>query len=79
MSTQNLEILSELNRQRVQEEMAAIHREKKATKGKTLSSRFMVGLGNWMVERGKKLQAQNAAIQSNNINIGKDAMKKVGA
>jgi hypothetical protein len=61
MNNQFPERLSELNRQKIQNELQAIRLEEEALKGKSLINRSLVGLGNWMVETGQKLRARHAA------------------
>lgn len=50
------EIMSELNRKRIKEEMDAIRLEKKAAKGQTFLDKSLALLGNWMIFRGEKLR-----------------------
>ncbi len=58
MNHQLPDLLSELERRQVQEEMEAIRLEEEATKGKSLSSRSLANLGDWMVKNGEKLRSQ---------------------
>ena len=64
------EKLSELNRKRVQDEIAAIRLAEEAEKGRqkrpvpqvsTVLDKNLAMLGNWMVERGEKLRKRHAA------------------
>lgn len=80
MNNQYSDILSELNRKKIQDEMAAIHLEEKATKGKSLSSRSLATLGKWMVTTGEKLRSQNdASSETTSENIFRSQVRKVGA
>lgn len=59
------EMISEMNRQRIKEEMDAIRLEEEAIKGRNLLSKNMAALGEWMVERGEKLRKRHSAGQTN--------------
>lgn len=70
------EYLSELNRQRIQEEIKAIRLEEKAASGKSLSSRLLAGLGTWMVKNGQELRARHAAaLQSTGLDFMDETRK----
>ena len=64
MSYFDPEIQSDLNRQRINEEMQIIHLQHKATRGKNILSRSLASLGAWMVARGEMLRRKNAAPQA---------------
>ena len=76
MNNQFPEFLSELNRQKIQDEIKAIHLEEEAIKGKSLTSRSLAGLGTWMVKTGQKLRARHAAtLQSSGLEFMDENMK----
>ena len=50
------EIVSELNREQIKEEMDAIRLEEEALKGQTLFNKNLALLGNWMISGGEKLR-----------------------
>jgi hypothetical protein len=54
------EITSELNRKRIKDEMASIRLEEEANQGKTLLSKNLAALGDWMVARGEKLRQRHS-------------------
>ena len=56
------EKISELNRKKVQDEMAAIRLEEEAASSQPKwLDKNLATLGNWMVERGEKLRKRHAA------------------
>jgi hypothetical protein len=65
------ETQSEVNRQRIREEMQTIHLQNKASRGKNLLSRGLALLGAWMVARGEKLRRKNAAPQARYAELNK--------
>lgn len=64
MNSLSPEIMAELNRRRIQQEMAAIRLEEEAAKGKNLLSENLAALGEWMVARGESLQRRHASNQT---------------
>ncbi len=58
------EMISEINRRRIKEEMDAIRLEEEALKGRNLLSKKLVALGEWMVARGEKLRKRHSAMQT---------------
>jgi hypothetical protein len=54
------ETIVELNRRRIQEEMAAIRLEEEAVKGQNFLSKNLAALGAWMVARGQSLQRRHS-------------------
>ena len=52
------EVMAELNRKRIKDEMAAIRLEEEAENGKNMLSKNLAALGEWMVTRGEKLRRQ---------------------
>ena len=54
------EVIVELNRQRIQEELAAIRLEEEAGRGHNILSKNLAVLGEWMVTRGEKLRSQHS-------------------
>lgn len=76
MNNQFPEFLSELNRQKIRDEMQAIRLEEEALKGKSLTSRSLASLGTWMVKTGQKLRAQHAAaLQASGLEYIDENMK----
>ncbi len=67
------EMISEINRQRIKEEMDAIRLEAEAVGGRNLLSKNLVALGEWMVARGKKLHMRHSAKQTNYSELTKKA------
>ena len=67
------EMQAELRRQRIIEEVAAIHLEEEAIKGKTLRERALAALGEWMVARGAKLHEQHSIQPMDYSELGKKA------
>jgi hypothetical protein len=63
MSYFDPETQAELNRQRIHEEMQAIHLQTKAVRGKNILHRGLALLGGWMVAHGEKLRMKNSAPQ----------------
>jgi len=59
------EMIAEINRRRIQEEMNAIRLEQEALKGKNVLSRTLAALGEWMVARGEKLRNRYSEIPTN--------------
>ena len=58
------EIISEMNRRRIKEEMAAIRLEEEAIKGRNLLSKNLAALGEWMVARGERLRKRHSEKQT---------------
>jgi len=77
MNNQFPEFLSELNRQKIRDEMQAIRLEEEALKGKSLTSRSLASLGTWMVKTGQKLRAQHTAavLQASGLEYIDESMK----
>ncbi len=65
------EIQSELNRQRMIEEIKSIHLENKALRGKNALSRALTLFGEWMVARGEKLRQKNSTPQTSYSELNK--------
>ncbi len=65
MNNLSPEMISEMNRRRIQEEMAAIRLEEEALKARNLLSKNLAALGEWMVARGEKLRKRYSAKQTN--------------
>lgn len=65
MNNLSPEILNEMNRQRIKDEMTAIRLEEEAVKGKSLLGKKLAALGEWMIVRGEKLQKRHSARQMN--------------
>lgn len=65
------ETQSEVNRQRLDEELRTIHLQNKATRGKNLFSRGLASLGVWMVARGEALRRKNSAPQARYAELNK--------
>jgi hypothetical protein len=59
------EIISEMNRRRIKEEMDAIRLEEEAIRDRNLLSKNLVTLGEWLVARGEKLRKKHSAKQTN--------------
>ncbi len=59
------EMISQMNRQRIKEEMDSIRLEEKALAGRNLLSKNLAALGDWMVARGEKLRKRHSAKQTN--------------
>ena len=57
------EIQSEINRERMREEIQSIRLQNKATRGKNILSKGLAFFGAWMVARGEALRKNNAAPQ----------------
>jgi hypothetical protein len=80
MNHQLPDLLSELNRQQIQDELTAIRLEEEATKAKSLSRRSLANLGKWMVKNGEKLRAQyEASSETAPENALSRQARKVGA
>ena len=63
------EKISELNRKKVQDEMAAIRLEEEAASGQPKwLDKNLATLGNWMVDRGEKLRKRSAASMERSSN-----------
>ena len=58
------EIIVELNRRRISEELTAIRLEEEAGRGKNLLSKNLAALGDWMVARGESLRRRHSSIQT---------------
>ncbi len=71
MSYFDPETQSELNRQRINEEMQIIHLQHKATRGKNILNRILAFLGVWMVARGEMLRRKNSAPQARYAELNK--------
>ena len=67
------EMQSELRRQGIIEDVAAIRLEEEAIKGNTLPQRVLAGLGEWMVARGEKLREKHSMKQMDYSELGKKA------
>lgn len=65
------ETQAELNRQRINEEMQAIHLQNKVTRGKNLFSKGLVFLGTWMISIGIILRKKNSLTKAYPIKINK--------
>jgi hypothetical protein len=61
MNTFLTESISELNRQRIIDEMEAIRMESEATGDQNWISRSLFVIGNWMIVSGEKLRLQYTA------------------
>lgn len=74
MSDLQLEILAELRRQSIQQEMKAIRLAEKVRRARapqnSLLQRNMAALGNWMIAAGERLK--NATSQSGNRVLSKE-------
>jgi len=57
------EMIAEINRRRIKEEMDSIRLEEEAAKGRDLLSRRLAALGSWMVTCGEKLRKRHSAVQ----------------
>ncbi len=57
------ELMSELHRKEITEEMESIHLEERATKGRALLDKNLALIGEWMVSHGEELRQryQNAS------------------
>ena len=67
------EKLSELNRKKIRDEMAAIRLEEEAANGQPKwLDKNLVSLGEWMVDRGEKLQKRRAASENGSTNLLQD-------
>ena len=64
MNNLSPEMISEINRRRIKEEMDAIRLEEEALKGRNLLSKKLAALGGWMVARGEKLRKRHSAMQT---------------
>ncbi len=64
MSYFDPETQSELNRERIHEEMQTIHLQNKVVREKNILNRCLALLGGWMVARGEKLRMKNSAPQT---------------
>ncbi len=64
MNNLSPEIMAEINRRRIKEEMDAIRLEEEAVKGKNLLSKRLAALGGWMVSRGEKLRKRHSSGQA---------------
>jgi len=64
MNNLSPEIMSEINRRRIKEEMDAIRLEEEALKGNNLLSKKLAALGEWMVARGEKLRKRHSNRQT---------------
>jgi hypothetical protein len=61
MNNLSPEMISEINRRRIKEEMDAIRLEQEALKGKNLLSKKLAALGEWMVARGERLRKRHSS------------------
>jgi hypothetical protein len=64
MNNLSPEMISEINRRRIKEEMDAIRLQEEAVKGRNLLSKRLAALGGWMVQRGEKLRKRHSTIQA---------------
>jgi hypothetical protein len=64
MNNLSPEMISEMNRRRIKEEIDAIRLEEEASKGKHLLSKKLAALGGWMVSRGEKLRERHSTMQA---------------
>jgi hypothetical protein len=78
------EKMSELNRKKIQDEMAAIRLEEKAEKGQpkwpvpqvsAVLDKNLISLGDWMVDRGEKLRKRRAASKNGSTNLLQNAAR----
>jgi hypothetical protein len=65
------EIMVELNRRRIKEEIDAIRLQEEAGKGKNLLSKNLAALGEWMVDRGETLRKRYSSIQTSSSEFTK--------
>ena len=65
MNNLSPEMISEINRRRIKEEIDAIRLEEEAIQGRNLLSKNLATLGEWMVARGEKLRKRHSAQQTN--------------
>ena len=65
MNNLSPEMISEINRRRIKEEIDAIRLEEEAIKGRNVLSKNLAALGEWMVARGEKLRKRHSAKQIN--------------
>ena len=65
MNNLSPEMISEMNRRRIKEEMDAIRLEEEAIKGRNLLGKNLAALGEWMVARGEKLRERHSAKPTN--------------
>ena len=65
MNNLSPEMISEMNRRKIKEEMDAIQLEEEALAGRNLLSKNLAALGEWMVARGEKLRQRHSAKQTN--------------
>ena len=71
MNNLSPEMISEINRQRIKEEMDAIRLEEEALKGRNLLSKNLAALGEWMIARGEKLRKRHSTQQTNYSELSK--------
>ena len=72
MNHLNPEILAELNRQRIQEDMAGIRLQGEALKDRpSLLGRGLFALGGWMVKMGEKLRNRHSIPQLGSVGLVK--------
>lgn len=64
MNNLSPEMIAEINRQRIKEEMDAIRLQEEAANGRDLLSKKLAALGNWMVARGEKLRKKHSSAQT---------------
>jgi RNA-binding protein YhbY len=64
MNNLSPEMIAEINRQRIKEEVVAIRLQEEAAKGQDLLSKKLAALGSWMVDRGEKLRKKHSAAQT---------------
>lgn len=65
MNNLSPELISEINRQRIKEEMDAIWLDEEAIKGRNFLSNNPAALGEWMLARGEELRKRHSAQQTN--------------
>jgi len=71
-----LEKVAELNRKKIEEEMAAIRLEEKAAKGQEKwLDKNLATLGDWMVAGGEKLRKRRAASENGSTNLLRGAAR----
>jgi hypothetical protein len=70
------EKMSELNRKKIQDEMAAIRLEEEAEKGRPKwLDKNLATLGDWMVDRGEKLRKRRAASKNGSSKLIQNAAR----
>jgi len=67
------EKLSELNRRKIHDDVAAIRLEEEATQGQSKwVDKSLSALGNWMVVRGEKLRKRRAESMRSSVDLLQD-------